>query len=320
LSPWIRDSLLFVAVLVLTLVLAPALIRMLRALRYKQTAYEDAPQAHALKSGTPTMGGLLFVLALFASLAVARDAQAVALVVLGVLCAAIGFADDYLGVRRGRNRGLRARAKFVLTALAGAVFLALVMHDSAFAFRDVVLAVGGARFVAPDWVWYALSLVLIVATTHAVNLTDGLDGLAAGTTLPPLLLLAWFASRAGAYGVAAVDTALAAACLGFLAFNRHPAKVFMGDTGSLVLGGVIAGSVILVGNHLLLPLLGGVFVAEAVSVILQVAYYKATKRRIFRMSPLHHHFELGGWTENKVTGRFVAASVVLALAAWAVGR
>jgi phospho-N-acetylmuramoyl-pentapeptide-transferase len=315
-----RGALLFAVVLVLTVLAGPALIRALRALRYRQTAYEDAPKAHAAKSGTPTMGGLLFLPALLVALAVAHDAQAVALVTLGVLCGAVGFLDDYLGVRRGRNRGLRARAKFLLTALAGVIFLSLVLRAPSFAFRDVVLALGGAHAGAPDWLWYALGLCVIVATTHAVNLTDGLDGLAAGTVLPPLAVLAWIAARAGVHGVAVVDVSLAAASLGFLAFNRHPAKVFMGDTGSLTLGGVLAGSAILTGNHLLLLLIGGVFAAEAISVIIQVAYFKTTKRRIFRMSPLHHHFELGGVPEAQVTQRFWTASALLSLAGAALGR
>lgn len=314
------DALLFVGVLALVVLAAPALIRALRALRYRQTAYEDAPKTHAAKSGTPTMGGLLFVLALLVAAVAHRDRASLALVLLGVLCAAVGFLDDYLAVRRGRNRGLRARAKFLLTALAAVVFLALVVRDPSFGFRDVVLAVGGLRVHTPDWLWYALSLCVVVATTHAVNLTDGLDGLAAGSVLPPLAVLAWLAARAGEHGVASVDLALGAAALGFLVYNRHPAKVFMGDTGALTLGGVLAGSAILTGNHLLLLLIGGVFAAEAISVILQVAYFKTTRRRIFRMSPLHHHFELGGLPEAQVTRRFWTASALLSIAGAALAR
>jgi len=153
-----------------------------------------------------------------------------------------------------------------------------------------------------------------------VNLTDGLDGLAGGTVLPPLLVMGWLGSRASLAGVVAVDFAVAGGVLGFLAFNRHPAALFMGDTGALALGGVLAGSAILTGTHLLLPLVGGVFAAEALSVIVQVAYFKTTRKRIFRMSPLHHHFELGGWPETKVTRRFWTASAVLSLAGVAIAR
>jgi phospho-N-acetylmuramoyl-pentapeptide-transferase len=319
-NAWLLDALVFVGVLALTLVLAPPLIRALRRRRYGQTAYEDAPQTHAVKSGTPTMGGLLFAPALFVALAVRRDPATLALVVLGLLCGAVGVLDDVIGIRSGRNRGLPARTKFLLTAVAAVVFLAVLMSDPAFGFRGAILSVGSLHLVAPVWLWYLLSVLVVMATTHAVNLTDGLDGLAAGTVLPPLVVLAWLAGRAGAAGVATVDVAVAAACHGFLFFKRHPAKVFMGDTGALTLGAVVAGSAILIGNHLLLLLIGGVFVVETLSVILQVAYFKMTRKRIFKMSPLHHHYELSGWPEHKITTRFWAAALVLALAGFAVGR
>ena len=310
---WLVDALVFVGVLGLTLVLAPPLIRALRRRRYGQTAYEDAPQTHAVKSGTPTMGGLLFAPALLVALAVRHDAATLALVVLGLLCGAVGVLDDVIGIRSGRNRGLPARAKFLLTAVAAVVFLAVLTSDPAFGLRGAILSVGSLHLVAPVWLWYLLSVLVVMATTHAVNLTDGLDGLAAGTVLPPLIVLAWLAGRAGATGVATVDVAVAAACLGFLFFNRHPAKVFMGDTGALTLGAVVAGSAILIGNHLLLLLIGGVFVVEALSVIIQVASFKLTGQRVFKMAPIHHHFELIGWSEPKVITRFLIVAVIFAL-------
>jgi phospho-N-acetylmuramoyl-pentapeptide-transferase len=165
-----------------------------------------------------------------------------------------------------------------------------------------------------------LGFLVILATTHAVNLTDGLDGLAAGTIAPPLALFAWIAWRLGETNVACVDIAVLAAVLGFLAFNHHPAQMFMGDTGALLLGGVLAGSAIMTGSHLLLPLIGGVFVAETLSVMIQVVSFKATGKRVFRMSPLHHHFELGGWPETKVTRSFWAASALLSLLGAAIVR
>jgi len=307
------DALLFAGVLALTLVLGPALIRALRGLRLRQQAYEDAPKTHAAKSGTPTMGGVLFLVAICVALAVRHDPVSVALGLLGLACGAIGLVDDVLAIRRGRNRGLRARAKFLLTAIAGSLFLALLARDPAFGLRDVIFAFDATHLVVPDVLWLALSLCVLLATTHAVNLTDGLDGLAAGTMLPPLAVVAWLAARQGEAGVAGLDVAVGAACIGFLAYNRHPAKLFMGDTGSLALGAVLAGSAIVTGNHLLLLLIGGVFAAEAASVILQVAYFKTTRKRIFRMSPLHHHFELEGWPETTVTKRFWTASAVLSL-------
>jgi phospho-N-acetylmuramoyl-pentapeptide-transferase len=165
----------------------------------------------------------------------------------------------------------------------------------------------------PYWLWYALSLAVILASTHAVNLTDGLDGLAGGTIVPPLAVLAFIALRQGGGSVAIVTAAVLGAVLGFLLYNRHPAKVFMGDTGSLALGAALAGAAILTGAQLLLLLIGGVFVAETLSVIVQVTSYKTTRRRVFRMSPLHHHFELGGWPETKVTASFWLASLFLGI-------
>jgi len=319
-NAFVGPAALFAAVLAATLALGSPLIALLRRVSFRQHAYEDAPKTHAVKSGTPTMGGLLFALALLAAVVWHRDAATLALAALGLGCGAVGFLDDYLSIRRGRNRGLRARDKFALTALAGVAFLALAARDANPALRDVVFTFGNATLHVPHAIWYLTSLLVIVATTHAVNLTDGLDGLAGGTMLPPLAVMAWLAWQAGVPGVAYADVALAAAVVGFLTYNRHPARVFMGDTGALLLGGVLAGSAVLTGTHLLLPLVGGVFAAEALSVILQVAYYKTTHKRIFRMSPLHHHFELGGWPETKVTARFWTASALLSLAGAALAR
>jgi phospho-N-acetylmuramoyl-pentapeptide-transferase len=297
----------FAATLALSASLGAPLIAFLRRLAYRQQAYEDAPQSHQKKTGTPTMGGLLFLLAPLVAVALTRDAGALAYAGLIAGSAAIGFVDDYLAIRRGRNRGLNARTKFLATALVGVAFLAFAGAQTPPA--------GGLLFVGPVpyWLWYALSLGVILATTHAVNLTDGLDGLASGTIVPPLLVLAVVAVRQGNGDVACVVAATLGAVLGFLLYNRHPAKMFMGDTGSLALGAALAGAAILTGTQLLLPLIGGVFVAETLSVIVQVTSYKTTRKRVFRMSPLHHHFELGGWPETAVTRRFWLASLFLGI-------
>lgn len=304
-----------------TFALGFPLIRTLRTLSYRQHAYEDAPKSHALKTGTPTMGGVLFVLALLVVGVRYSDVMTRSLVILGIVCAGIGAVDDIKKIQGARNRGLSAPVKFTLTILAGVFFLALVGPAAGSSQVVGVVARWGAHHasVMPVF-WYPLALLVILATTHAVNLTDGLDGLACGTIIPPLLVYAWIAWRLGEVGTAYVDVATLAAVLGFLPYNRHPAKVFMGDTGALLLGGVLGGSAILTGTLLLLPLIGGVFVAEALSVILQVAYFKKTGKRIFRMSPLHHHFELGGLTETTVTRNFQAASALLALAGAAIVR
>jgi phospho-N-acetylmuramoyl-pentapeptide-transferase len=176
-------------------------------------------------------------------------------------------------------------------------------------------------FIVPYWLWLILGIVAVTGTIHSVNLTDGLDGLATGTMVPPLVVFAVIALQFQLLGPAAAALLMTGACLGFLVFNRYPAKVFMGDTGSLALGALLSGIAIITGQMLLLILVGGVFVAEALSVIIQVTYFKRTGgKRIFRMSPLHHHFELGGWPEATVTARFWLASAFLALVGIALVR
>ncbi|HVN69616.1 MAG TPA: phospho-N-acetylmuramoyl-pentapeptide-transferase [Candidatus Binatia bacterium] len=287
----------------------------------RQRAYEDAPQTHGVKTGTPTMGGIIFVVVLLGVLAIERAPLLPELVLLVALCAGVGAIDDLLAIRAGSNRGLRARTKLLATALAAVIFLRLVAESSSLARPDALFHAGTFWLIGPHWLWLVLGILAITATTHAVNLTDGLDGLAAGTMIPPLAACALVASATALPGPASAAAAGAGACAGFLLFNRHPAKMFMGDTGSLALGALLAGVAILSGEMLLLVVVGGVFVAEALSVILQVSYFKATRgRRILRMSPLHHHFELGGWPETRVTERFWVASLLCSLLGWAIAR
>ena len=294
----------------------------LRRLQLRQRAYEDAPASHQKKTGTPTMGGIAFIVALLPLLATFGNPYTIALFFLVAACAIIGFIDDYSAIRRGRNAGLRARTKYLLTAFVAALFLWLVSASNPS--TDVLFRMPGYSLIAPHWLWFVLGIMAVSGTIHAVNLTDGLDGLATGTMIPPLLVfyaitaifpLSFIPSGAQLASVAAVQTAAAlgvGACLGFLLFNRHPAKLIMGDTGSLALGALLSGLAILSGEMLLLLLVGGVFVAETLSVIIQVTYFKRTGgKRIFLMSPLHHHFELLGWPETRVTARFWLASVLL---------
>ncbi|MFY9719097.1 MAG: phospho-N-acetylmuramoyl-pentapeptide-transferase [Candidatus Cybelea sp.] len=298
-----------------------ALLLLLGRLHVRQHAYEDAPQTHQAKTGTPTMGGIVFVVALVAALGAVRVPMLLELVALVVACAAIGAIDDVLKIRGGANRGLRARTKLLATALAAVVFLRSLDASGALFPRDVLFHAGTIWLAAPHWLWLLLGILAITGTIHAVNLTDGLDGLAAGTMIPPLAVFAVIAAglpERAAYIGAAVG---AGACVAFLAFNRHPAKLFMGDTGSLALGALLSGVAILSGEMLLLVVVGGVFVAEALSVILQVSYFKVTRgKRILRMSPLHHHFELAGWPETKVTARFWLASLICSLLGWTIAR
>ncbi|MFZ0363634.1 MAG: phospho-N-acetylmuramoyl-pentapeptide-transferase [Candidatus Cybelea sp.] len=298
-----------------------ALLVLLTRLQVRQQVYEDAPQSHSRKTGTPTMGGLVFVVVLLAALVVVRLAAFMDLVLLVALCAAIGATDDLLTVRGGPRRGLPARTKFLATALAAVVFLRMVDAGSGAHLENAILIAGAFHLMVPHWLWLVLGILAITGTIHAVNLTDGLDGLAAGSMIPPLAVFAVIGAMMQIPTTAVAAAAGAGACAAFLIFNRHPARLFMGDTGSLALGALLAGVAILCGQMLLLLVVGGVFVAEALSVIAQVSYFKATGgRRILRMSPLHHHFELVGWPETKVTVRFWLASLLCSLLGWAIVR
>ena len=284
---------------------------LLARLQFRQHAYEDAPQTHQKKTGTPTMGGVVFVIALLPMLVYLNNPVMVATLLLVALCGLIGFADDFTAIRRGKNAGLRARTKFLLTALLAVVYLWYISAPGTVPV-DVIFHMHGYVLSVPHWLWLVLGILAVTGTIHAVNLTDGLDGLVSGTIVPPLVVLAalaWRDANAPANLAALLGTG---ACFGFLLYNRHPARMFMGDTGSLALGALLSGVAILTGEMLLLVLIGGVFVAEALSVIIQVTYFKRTGgKRIFRMSPLHHHFELVGWPETTVTARFWLASVLL---------
>ncbi len=294
---------------IITALLGRPLIDTLRRAAARQVAYEDAPQTHQAKSGTPTMGGVLFGVAPLMALFLAPSRTTFALLVLVYACMAIGAWDDAMAIRQQKNRGLRALPKLVLTGIVGVGFLVLAGPQT-----TSLLGIGPV----PAWLWYALSVIVVISTTHAVNLTDGLDGLASGVIVPPLLVLVCAGAIAHvAFGVPLFAAATAGTALGFLLYNRHPAHVFMGDTGSLALGAALAGVAIATRTQLFLLLIGGVFAAETLSVIIQVASYKTTRRRVFRMSPLHHHFELGGWPETKVTSAFWIASLVLSLLGFA---
>jgi len=305
------EAALLAAGFALALLSGALLLRVLSHMQFRQHAYEDAPQTHRAKTGTPTMGGIVFVVALLPMALYAGDRVMIATLLLVAACGFIGFADDYVAVRRGKNAGLRARTKFLLTALAAVTYLRFIPATGTVPV-EVIFHMSGYALVVPYWLWLILGILAVTGTIHAVNLTDGLDGLVSGTMVPPLAVLAalaWLDAFPAANLAALLGVG---ACLGFLVYNRHPAKMFMGDTGSLALGALLSSVAILSGEMLLLVLIGGVFVAEALSVIIQVTYFKRTGgKRVFRMSPLHHHFELAGWPETRVTQRFWLASAIL---------
>lgn len=292
--------------------IGPVLIPYLHKLKFGQSIRECGPASHMAKNGTPTMGGLMMLAALLVALLWGNFTPHVIIaLVLTVGHAVIGFIDDYIKVVMKRNLGLTAKQKFLLQfILAGAYVYFAEMH-----IRNTELWVPGINAVIDlGWGYYVLAFLLLVGTTNAVNLTDGLDGLVSFVSLPVTMVFAFIAYMQGMLDLSGFALGLTGACLGFLLFNRHPARVFMGDTGSLALGGAIAALALLTRTELLLVIVGGIYVAEALSVIIQVTYFRFSGgKRIFRMSPLHHHFELGGWPEVKVVRVFTVVSCVLSV-------
>ncbi len=294
----------------------PVIARLVRA-GAVQAVREDAPARHAAKAGTPTMGGVLIVgAALLAALGVAAGSGHLSpdlLVAAGItaLFAAVGGIDDVLGIARRRNLGLRAREKLALEVPA-ALLLALYAMRQPHAGSAVALP-GTPWRVDLGWAYPALCVLLVVGMANAVNLTDGLDGLAAGSVAIAAGALAVLAGRAGAAPLGILAAATSGAALGFLWYNAHPARVFMGDVGSQALGAALAAVGILARMEVLMLIAGGLFVAEALSVVLQVAYFRVTGGgRLFRMSPIHHHCELSGWTETQTVVRFWVCGALLA--------
>jgi phospho-N-acetylmuramoyl-pentapeptide-transferase len=322
-----------ITALVISLVLGPWLIRRLREFQIGQVIRQEGPQSHHSKAGTPTMGGLLILAAALVPTLLWADLSNfyvwIALLATGSF-GAIGFVDDYLKVTRRTSGGLSARQKIGLQMVVGlAVGLTLLWLASKGLYNTRVIFPFFKQLI-PDlgWWYVPFAVFVLVAWSNAVNLTDGLDGLAistfavAATALTALtyvtshaefaryLLLLHFPS-AGELTI--FCGALVGASLGFLWYNAHPAEIFMGDVGSLALGGALGTVAILIKQEILLVVVGGIFVVEAASVVLQVASFKLTGKRIFRMAPLHHHFELAGWQEPKVIARFVIIAIIFAL-------
>lgn len=309
---------------VVSVALTPFLIRWLRNNRYGQQIRDDGPieHPHIGKVGTPTMGGFAIMAGVVAGYLVphirtdhvAFSDSGLVLVALILACGLVGWLDDWLGIKHKRNLGLRKRGKLAGQLVIGGVFaitsvnvLPISTHLSFT--RDLSFDLG-------PWGWSALAVFLILASTNALNLTDGLDGLAAGScafTFTVYAIIAFWQFRhfevyelptAHALDLAMVAAAMVGACAGFLWWNAAPARIFMGDTGSMALGGGIAGLALLTRTQLLLPILGALYVMETMSVVLQIISFRGFGRRIFRMSPIHHHFEVKGWPETTVTIRF----------------
>ncbi len=344
----VRTAVASLTALLISLLLGPWVIERLRDMQVKQYIREEGPKRHQAKAGTPTMGGVLIVAAIVIPTLLWADLRnPYVLLALGATLAfgAIGFVDDYNKIVRKRNLGLTARVKFSLQVLTCAVLGAVLLGLQTRGAYSTQLSVPFLKRLHPDlvihsllghdFVWplafvpFVLFLVLvIVGCSNAVNLTDGLDGLAIGCVLvssAALTVLTYLSSNArfadyleiqkipSAGDLVIFCGSVAGASLGFLWYNAHPAEMFMGDVGSLALGGAIGTVAVIIKQEILLLSIGGVFVLEALSVIIQVGSFKLTGKRVFRMAPLHHHFELLGWSESKIIVRFWIVALVFAL-------
>lgn len=297
------------------LIIGPVLIPALRRLKFGQSVRSDGPQSHLQKQGTPTMGGVMFFFSFILGTVFLAGGSGVTWFML--ICALgfglIGFVDDYIKIVKKRSLGLTAKQK-LLAQLIFSVALALAADYIGISTAIIIPLLGWN--VELYLGYYFFVVFLLVGTTNAVNLTDGLDGLASGVTMIVALGYILIGYLSGNVSVMVFAAVLMGSCLGFLVFNHHPAKVFMGDTGSLALGGAVAALAIATKTELLLPLIGIIYVAETMSDIIQVSVYKKKKVRVFKMAPLHHHFELCGWSEWKVVRVFwavTAAAVLLTL-------
>jgi phospho-N-acetylmuramoyl-pentapeptide-transferase len=304
------------AALLICIFLSPKFIEFLRKREFGQQIREDGPKGHHIKAGTPTMGGVLIFFSVSVPFLILSDYEWRSIGVFGVAiaCALLGFADDYIKLVRRRSLGLRARTKLIVTIAISIALWYVAEHEAHLAptlrlrFVDYQIDLG---------IFYPVLIYFVVAgTTSAVNLTDGLDGLAAGCAAIVLLAYIGITFITGAdLDMAMLAGCLVGACIGFLWFNAFPATIFMGDTGSLGLGGAIAGLAVMTKTEVLLILLGGIFVIEALSVVIQVISFQTMRKRVFLMAPIHHHFELKAWSETKIILRFwIVAAICCAIA------
>ena len=293
-----------------TLSLGTKFIEFVQGRRFGQFVREEGPQTHLIKAGAPTMGGVVMLFGVAAAMVVVARPNAATLtaLVIMVTVASVGLYDDWQKISKKRSEGLSAKAKAGLLALAVVLAVVLAVRYVGVTQNVVVPGLDLNLVLGPGLVGVAifsvLMLLVLVGTTNAVNLTDGLDGLASGAGAIALATYTAIAFMERQYDLAIICAAMVGALIGFLWFNAHPAQMFMGDTGSLAIGGILAAAAVLTKTELLLPIIGGLFVIETISVIIQVAVFKLTGHRVFKMTPIHHHFELIGWEETQVVVRF----------------
>lgn len=297
----------------IVVILGPIFIPMLTKFKFGQTVRDDGPQTHLAKNGTPTMGGILMIVAILITgltrSKVGNDMMVGLIAIVGF--GLVGFLDDFIIIRMKRSLGLRPWQKIVLQ-FALAIYISYYQYTTSPSATQLIIPFTNA-VINIGVLYVPIMTFIIIGIVNAVNLTDGLDGLASGVTLVVATFFMLYAQIITVNtDVAVLAAATVGACLGFLGFNSYPARIFMGDTGSMALGGAVAAFAILTNSILLIPLVGGIYFAEALSVILQVASFKIRKKRIFKMAPIHHHFEQCGWPETRVVFVFWIITVVLA--------
>lgn len=298
---------------IISILIGPIIIPILEKLKFGQSIREEGPQSHIKKTGTPTMGGIIMMFAVFVTslLFAWKNTNLIIAMIVTLSFGLIGLIDDFIKVVLKRNLGLRAYQKLIGQLIIGAV---VAIYAANHPYIGTTLLIPFTSEYLNLGVFYIpLTIFVVVGTANSVNLTDGLDGLATGVTLVVAAFFAIVSLGSGYTGLSIFSGTIAGACLGFLKFNAYPAQVFMGDTGSMALGGAVAALAVLTRMQLFLPLIGGVYMIEALSVILQVSFFKLTGKRILKMSPLHHHYELKGNHETKVVVSFWIATAILAL-------
>lgn len=307
---------------IVTAAIGPAVIRYLRKMKFGQKILEIGPKWHMNKQNIPTMGGMMFIVGITVAVLIGQVlcggvfGASLAVLVLAVAYGAVGMIDDYAKIRKKQNAGLTAKQKLLLQILVAAAFIVTLLlgKDG----NTVLWIPFTGTFVPLPWPAYIVfAAFVIVGADNAVNLTDGIDGLAASVTLPVALFFVMVGYRTDNMGVMIFAAALAGGLAAFLIFNFNPAKVFMGDTGSLFLGGAVAGLAFAADMPLILVVVGIVYIIETLSVILQVLYFKMTGgKRLFKMAPIHHHFEMCGWSEKKIVVIFAGVTAILALVSY----
>lgn len=299
------------ASIVIVMLIGPVFIPYLGKLKFGQMIREEGPKSHYQKQGTPTMGGIMFIVAILISSVIAGllNTKYNFVLISLVLFAIIGFADDYIKVVLKRNLGLRAYQKFAMQTLF-ALVIAYLTYDIG---RNIIIPFTNTTIDLGIW-YFPFTFIFLTAITNSVNLTDGLDGLSTGLSIIYAIFYFALAYMTSEIDLMNISLIFIFALLGFLYFNKYPAKVFMGDTGSLAIGGFLGGIALVTKTPLFVLIVGGVFVIETLSVILQVASFKTTGKRIFKMSPLHHHFELSGWSEKKIVRVFWLVGLLLTIA------